>query len=206
MSFNRGVISVWYFNIFILLRLYNSDTWKLFQEFPFLNREYISPKREFHSLKREFYSLIRKFHSVQSEFDFLQGEDFFNEITKLFSQKIKCTVKLDYKKATNNSTLAELGPAQLSLFPLNLTFDFDLIWGLFLTFWHPDGLFLASIWGSKTVLGSTHVVEQCSFFMIPWIVILEIDLILGSFLSFGALMGWFCGRRKVRQLFWGLLM
>ena len=88
----------------------------MFQEFPFLNREFISPKREFHSLKREFYSLIRKFHSVQSEFDFLQGEDFFNEITKLFSQKIKCTVKLDYKKATNNSTLAELGPAQLSLF------------------------------------------------------------------------------------------
>ena len=33
--------------------------------------------------------------------------------------------------------------------------------------WGPNGLFLGSMWGSKTVLGSTHVVEQLSFCMIP---------------------------------------
>ena len=48
-----------------------------------------------------------------------------------------------------------------------LTFDFDIILGLFLTFWGPNGLFLGSMWGSKTVLGSTHVVEQLSFSMLP---------------------------------------
>ena len=46
-------------------------------------------------------------------------------------------------------------------------FDFDLILGLFLTFLDPNGIFLGSMWGSKTVLGSTHVVEQLSFSMIP---------------------------------------
>ena len=47
-----------------------------------------------------------------------------------------------------------------SLFPSILMFDFDLILGLFLTFLGPNGLFLGSMWGSKTVLGSTHVVEH----------------------------------------------
>ena len=50
-----------------------------------------------------------------------------------------------------------------SLFPAILTFDFDLILGLFLPFWGPNGLFSVSMWGSKTVLGSTHVFEQLSF-------------------------------------------
>ena len=54
-----------------------------------------------------------------------------------------------------------------SLFPSILAFDFDLILGLFFTFWGPSGLFLGSMWGSITVLGSTHVVEKLSFSMIP---------------------------------------
>ena len=36
-------------------------------------------------------------------------------------------------------------------------------------------------WGSKTVLRSSHVVEQVSFSMIPSILTSEFDLILGSF-------------------------
>ena len=63
-------------------------------------------------------------------------------------------------------------------------FDFDFILGLFLNFLGPNGLFLGSMWGSKTVLGSTHVVEQLSFSMIPWIVTLEFDLIMESFFVF----------------------
>ena len=50
-----------------------------------------------------------------------------------------------------------------SLFFSILMFDFDLILGSFLTFWGPNGLFWWLEKGSKTVLGSTHVVEQFSF-------------------------------------------
>ena len=63
-------------------------------------------------------------------------------------------------------------------------FVLDLILGFFLTFLGPTGLFLGSMWGSKTFLGYTHVVEQLSFSMIPRIGTLEFDLILGSFLYF----------------------
>ena len=45
------------------------------------------------------------------------------------------------------------------IFPSILIFDFDLILGLFFAFWDSDGLFLELGKGSKTVLGSTHVVE-----------------------------------------------
>ena len=38
--------------------------------------------------------------------------------------------------------------------------------------------------GSKTVLGSAHVVEQLLFSMLPSIVTFDFDLILGSFLTF----------------------
>ena len=47
-----------------------------------------------------------------------------------------------------------------SMFPSILMFDFDLILGLLLTFWGSNGLFLGPMYGSKTVLRSTHVVEQ----------------------------------------------
>ena len=51
-----------------------------------------------------------------------------------------------------------------SLFFSNLLFYFDLILGSFLTFWGPNGLFLGLGKGSNRVLGSTHIVEQLSFF------------------------------------------
>ena len=50
-----------------------------------------------------------------------------------------------------------LGPTHIvqhvlfSLFPSILAVDFDLILGLFWTFLDPNGLFLGSMWGSKTV-------------------------------------------------------
>ena len=69
-------------------------------------------------------------------------------------------------------------------FPSSLTFDFDLILGLFFTFWGPNVLVLGSMWDSKTVLGYTHVVEQLSFSMIPSILTFEFYLILGSFFVF----------------------
>ena len=54
-----------------------------------------------------------------------------------------------------------------SFFLSILTFDFDLILGSFLTFGGRNGLFLGWEKGSNTVLGSTHVVEQLSFSMLP---------------------------------------
>ena len=57
------------------------------------------------------------------------------------------------------------------MFPPILIFDFDLIFGSFLTFWDPNGLFLGVGYGLKTVFGSTHVVEQLSFCMCPSMVI-----------------------------------
>ena len=88
--------------------------------------------------------------------------------------------------------------------------------GSFFTFWGPNGLFLGLWKGSKTVLGSTHVVEQLSFSMLPSILTFDFDLILGSFLTFCGPNGLFLGLEfpdglfldwgRVRQLFWGLLM
>ena len=65
-----------------------------------------------------------------------------------------------------------------------LTFEFDLIFGSFLTFWGRNGLFLASGWGSKTVLGFTHVDEQLSFSMLPSFLTFDFDSILSSCLTF----------------------
>ena len=69
-----------------------------------------------------------------------------------------------------------------SIFPSILTFDFDLILGLFWIFWGPNGLFLGL--GLKTVFASTRVVEQLSFSMFPSILTFDFDLILGSFFTF----------------------
>ena len=38
-----------------------------------------------------------------------------------------------------------------------LTFDFDMIFGSFLTFWGPNRQFLGSGYGSRIVLGSPHI-------------------------------------------------
>ena len=62
------------------------------------------------------------------------------------------------------------------MFSSILIFDFYLIWGLFLTFWGPNGAFLG--------LGSTHVVEQLSFSLFLTILIFDFELILGLFLTF----------------------
>ena len=86
------------------------------------------------------------------------------------------------------------------MFPSILTFDFDIVLGhfsflggpnglflgSFLFFGGPNELFLGSGYSSRTVLGSTHVVEQLSFSMIPSIPSFEFDLILGSFFTFWA--------------------
>ena len=53
-----------------------------------------------------------------------------------------------------------------------------------MTFWGLNELFLGLRKGSKTVLGSIHVVEQLSFSMFPSILTFDFDLILGSFLTF----------------------
>ena len=60
--------------------------------------------------------------------------------------------------------------------------------------------------GSKTDLGYTHVVELLSFSMFPSTLAFDFDLMLGSFLTFWALMGYVWGWGRVRKLFCGTLM
>ena len=74
-----------------------------------------------------------------------------------------------------------------------LTFDFDLILGPLLTFWGLHRLLLGLEYGSTTILGSTHVVEQLSFSMLPSILTFDFDLILGSFFTFWGHNGLFLG-------------
>ena len=70
-------------------------------------------------------------------------------------------------------------PVGVFLFLSILTFTFDLILGSFFYFWGPNGLFLGLRKGPNTVLGSTHVVEQFSFYMFSSILTFTFDLILG---------------------------
>ena len=58
------------------------------------------------------------------------------------------------------------------------------------------GYFLGLGWGSTTVLGSTHVVEQLSFSLFLSILMFDLDLILGSFLTFLGPNGLFLGLEK----------
>ena len=51
-------------------------------------------------------------------------------------------------------------------------------------FWGPNGLFLGSAYGSKTILESTHVVEQLLFSLFSSIVNFYFHLILGLFFTF----------------------
>ena len=59
-----------------------------------------------------------------------------------------------------------LGPTHIvqyllfSLFPSILAVDFDLIFWFVLDFLVRNGLVLGLMWGSKTVLGSTHLLGQ----------------------------------------------
>ena len=68
--------------------------------------------------------------------------------------------------------------------------------GSFFTFWGPNGLFLGLWKGSKTVLGSTHVVEQLSFSLFLSILTFDFDSIFGSFLTFWGPNGLFLGLGK----------
>ena len=61
---------------------------------------------------------------------------------------------------------------------------FWLILGSFLTFWVPNGLYLGLGRGSKTVLGSTYVVEQLSCSLVHSILTSYLYLILGGIFSF----------------------
>ena len=58
----------------------------------------------------------------------------------------------------------------------------------------------------KTVFGSTLVVEELSFSMFPSILAFDFDLMLGSFLTFWALMGYFWGWGRDKKQFWGPLI
>ena len=60
----------------------------------------------------------------------------------------------------------------------------------------PNRLLFGLGWGSTTVLGSTHVVEQLSFSMFPSILIFDFDVNLGSFFTFWGPNGLFLGMRK----------
>ena len=79
------------------------------------------------------------------------------------------------------------------MFPLILTFDFDLILGSFFTFLGPNGLLFGLGKGPKTVLGSPHVVEKLSFSMFLSILTFDFDLILRSFFTFLGPMGYLWG-------------
>ena len=61
-------------------------------------------------------------------------------------------------------------------------------------------------YSSKTVFGSTHVVEQLLFSIVPIILTFDFDLILGSFFTFRGPNGYFWGWGRVVKLFWGLLI
>ena len=62
-------------------------------------------------------------------------------------------------------------------------------------------------WGRvQNVLGSTCVVEKLLFSTVPSILIFDIDLILGSFLTFWGPNGLFWDWGRNQKLFWGVLM
>ena len=73
------------------------------------------------------------------------------------------------------------------MLPSLFTFDFDLIFGSFKTFWGRNELFF----------GSTDVVEEHLFSIVPLILTFDFDLILGSFLT---LWGYLWGRGRVQKL------
>ena len=85
------------------------------------------------------------------------------------------------------------------MLPLILTFVFDINLGRF-------GLLGAQM-GSKTALGSTHVIEQLLFSIVPSILTFYFDFILGLFLAFlGPKWANFGSQGKVQKLFLDVLM
>ena len=86
-----------------------------------------------------------------------------------------------------------------SIVPSILTLDFEYFFGSFLTYWGPCGQFLGSGYDSKTLLGSTHVVQQLLFSIVPSTLTFDFDSILGSFLTFWGPSGVFLGRGWVQK-------
>ena len=66
--------------------------------------------------------------------------------------------------------------------------------------------FLGSEWGSKSDLGSTHVVEQLLLCIHSSIPTFDFALNLGSFFTFWGSNGLFWGQGGAQKLFWGLLI
>ena len=56
------------------------------------------------------------------------------------------------------------------------------------------------------VLGSNHIMQQLLFSLFSSILTFHFDLILGSFQTFGALIGYFQGWGRFQKLFGGLLI
>ena len=67
------------------------------------------------------------------------------------------------------------------------------------------GYFWELVYGSKTVFGSTHVVEQLLFSIVPSILTFDFDLILGLFFTFWGSNVLFLGLRKSLKMVLGLL-
>ena len=78
--------------------------------------------------------------------------------------------------------------------------------GVIFYFFGPNGLFLGFGKGSKNVLGSTHIIEQLLFCMLPSFLIFGFYLIFGSFFTFLGPNGLFLGSGFDLKLSWGLLM
>ena len=74
-----------------------------------------------------------------------------------------------------------------------MALEFDSVLRSFLSFWGPNGLVWGSEWGSTTVLGFTHVVEQLSFSIFPSSPTFDFELILGYFFTFWGPHGLFVG-------------
>ena len=58
----------------------------------------------------------------------------------------------------------------------------------------------------QIVLESFFIVQQLLFSLLPLILTFDFDMILGSFFTFLALMGYFWAQCGVPKLFWGPLM
>ena len=65
--------------------------------------------------------------------------------------------------------------------PSILKFDFDIIFEFIFDFLKPQWAFFLRLgYGSKTVLGSTHVFELLSFSMLPSILTFDFDSLFGA--------------------------
>ena len=90
------------------------------------------------------------------------------------------------------------------MFPLILTFNFDLFLGHIWLLQASRGQFLGGV-RLKILLGSIHIAEQLLFSMLPSIMNLNFDIFLGYFLLFEAQRGHCWGSSNAQKCFCGLL-